>query len=323
MAPSTTQETSRSTPEFSQLKSLGLTTVSIDADGKFSLADENESSKSLHLYWFSRPTVGNCLFAALSDQVYGHTGRAGHVRDTVVQHLRENPDNYKPFINYDGDRRGTRTRTRGRHSPTTEAPEDVEEKIGAAWEQYLASMSELGTWGDNLEIRAFACAFGRTVRVHRGSEHQDIVADKVKNMMVQIAYHVSHTLLSPIQDLIKKQEWRHYSSVRSTEKRPKLTLTFKKRHETIESARESSYATSVSSPSSPSPSSTSSVTQDLDSTDDRPDQAPVCHERPVARKNRDKFIVDNAASFSSNGSNKRILEDLDNEDIRSSKRPRS
>jgi hypothetical protein len=58
-------------------------------------------------------------------------------------------------------------------------------------------MARSGTWGDNLTIRAFACAFYRTVCVYQEDGERDIAADEERGYeKVRIAYHVSTTLCS-------------------------------------------------------------------------------------------------------------------------------
>lgn len=143
--------------------------------------------------------LGNCMFSALSHQIYGHTRKALHIRIAVVNYLREHSAEFKHFINYDGERRSPSrgcTRGRGRYSSTSPAREEVESKVNATWERYLSSMAKQGEWGDNLTLRAFALAFNRSVRVYQKDGEQDISADEERHEMVKIAYHVSPTISS-------------------------------------------------------------------------------------------------------------------------------
>lgn len=141
--------------------------------------------------------LGNCMFSALSHQVYGHTRKAFHIRIAVVNYLRDHSAEFKHFINYDGERRSPSrgcTRGRGRYSSTSPTREDVELKVNATWERYLSSMAKQGEWGDNLTLRAFALAFNRSVRIYQKESEQVISADDECHEMVRIAYHVSPTL---------------------------------------------------------------------------------------------------------------------------------
>lgn len=219
---------SNSIDEFPLLKDLGLTTLDIDADG-------------------------NCMFSALSHQVYGHTRKAFHIRIAVVNYLRDHSAEFKHFINYDGERRSPSrgcTRGRGRYSSTSPTREDVELKVNATWERYLSSMAKQGEWGDNLTLRAFALAFNRSVRIYQKESEQVISADDECHEMVRIAYH----------------DWRHYSSVVT------IPTNF-----TPNSRRFSNTA----SPSvSPSPSG---------SDNEKPVPTPVRRRRLVARKDHPRF----------------------------------
>ncbi|KAK9471959.1 uncharacterized protein V1510DRAFT_180318 [Dipodascopsis tothii] len=115
---------------------------------------------------------GNCLFRALADQEYGDDARHAEVRDAVVRHLAAHEDHYRPFV---GE--------------------------GREWQQHLVRMAQDGTYGDNLEIVAFASAFGVRVRVYQPDLAYDIgpaTAAAPAARTVHIAYH----------------SWEHYSSVR-------------------------------------------------------------------------------------------------------------
>lgn len=250
----------RSNPaeEFPLLENLGLTTLDINADG-------------------------NCMFSALSHQIYGHTRKALHIRIAVVNYLREHSAEFKHFINYDGERRSPSrgcTRGRGRYSSTSPAREEVESKVNATWERYLSSMAKQGEWGDNLTLRAFALAFNRSVRVYQKDGEQDISADEERHEMVKIAYH----------------DWRHYSSVVtiSTDFAPK-------------SRRFSNTVSPSTSPSSPS-----------GSDNEKPVPTSVRRRRLVARKDHPRF-----SRSPSTGSSKRSFDSDDEEEGRAPKRLRN
>lgn len=141
---------------------------------------------------------GNCLFRALADQL-GHNARGAdkdrhkEIRQDVVAYLRAHPDEFAVFVEEDFD-------------------------------AYLGRMAVDGTYGDNLEIVAFARRYGRYVKIYQpdlvyvvspddgGSSESDAsvsasVADAAAAAaaqpadaeMLHIAYHA----------------WEHYSSVRN------------------------------------------------------------------------------------------------------------
>jgi len=111
--------------------------------------------------------------------------------------MRANPTEFKPFISYDGERRGfKRTVNKSRGSSAVSTKHSSEAKIDAAWEKYLKSMAKLRNWGDHLAIRAFACAYKRNVRVHRTDGDHDVTSNDVGNPITYIAYHVSKILQS-------------------------------------------------------------------------------------------------------------------------------
>ncbi|KAI9683554.1 MAG: hypothetical protein M1829_004857 [Trizodia sp. TS-e1964] len=146
---------------------------------------------------------GNCLFNALSDQIYGNEKGHKEIRARVIEYMRENADYYKKFIVVHpggGTRRNPKRKNTAPPPPTV--PQDpTPAEIDRAFEKHLKEMARGGTWGDNLEINAFVGAYGTTVVVHqktfsvtvsRGEESED-------RPVAHVAYH----------------DYQHYSSVRN------------------------------------------------------------------------------------------------------------
>ncbi|KZT58156.1 cysteine proteinase [Calocera cornea HHB12733] len=79
---------------------------------------------------------GNCLFRALSDQLYGTDRYHATLRKEVCDWLADYPDRYRGFV--DDDR---------------------------SLEDHIAVMRQLGTYGGHLELSAFAHRFQRDVKV--------------------------------------------------------------------------------------------------------------------------------------------------------------
>ncbi|KAK0112743.1 hypothetical protein ONS95_014478 [Cadophora gregata] len=108
---------------------------------------------------------GNCLFRALSDQLYGHQDMHKRIRAKVIRYMEENREDYKPFHNVDAERGARRNElrsTRKKGSTTMPSPAELEE----SWLNYLEDLRQLGTWASQLEVRAFAKTYDMDVKIH-------------------------------------------------------------------------------------------------------------------------------------------------------------
>jgi hypothetical protein len=136
---------------------------------------------------------GNCLFYSLSDQLHGDQNRHQEIRQAVVRYMREHPDSFKPWISVEGNRRSKRRITRSTSSRFTFRGA-TEEQTERAWEDYLECMAQDGTYGDHLEITAFAKAYCTDVMIFRqyGNPPEPISAydDNIPRPTVYIAHHV-------------------------------------------------------------------------------------------------------------------------------------
>ncbi|KAG4431728.1 hypothetical protein IFR05_012783 [Cadophora sp. M221] len=106
---------------------------------------------------------GNCLFRAICDQLYGHQNKHEHIRANVVDYMRQNPNNFKPFVEVDGSQRHAPSR---RSAPKGSTKGSANEEIDMAWNQYLASMAKPSTYGDHLALLAVAKTYDMDVMVH-------------------------------------------------------------------------------------------------------------------------------------------------------------
>jgi OTU-like cysteine protease len=113
----------------------------------------------------STDRVGNCLFRALSDQLYDTTERHEHIRERVVEHLRTNRADFEPFVlaNAEEDLIRSQPRTRSSRSRNPSLDEDH-------YETYLQNMAKQNTWGGEREITAFCQAFDKDVLIHRPTD---------------------------------------------------------------------------------------------------------------------------------------------------------
>lgn len=81
---------------------------------------------------------GNCLFRALSDQLFGDCGsRHAQIRSDICDFMEQNQEDFQVFLVLDDE--------------DCEEDEDAKDFDG-----YLTSMREDGEWGGNLELVAAA-----------------------------------------------------------------------------------------------------------------------------------------------------------------------
>ncbi|KIY03794.1 uncharacterized protein Z520_00485 [Fonsecaea multimorphosa CBS 102226] len=100
---------------------------------------------------------GNCLFASLSDQLYGTPANHPEIRASVVDHMRTYRPLFEHYVHKDDvqQRRTLRSATLA----SRQEPED-------AFEEYLSLMSRSGTYGGEPELVAFCQVFDQDVTVH-------------------------------------------------------------------------------------------------------------------------------------------------------------
>lgn len=102
--------------------------------------------------------TGNCLFASLSDQLYGAPSRHGEIRATVIEHMRTFRPLYEDFVHANDviQKRATRATT---ESIRKQMEDD-------AFEGYLVAMSRNGTYGGQPELLSFVRSYDQDVMVH-------------------------------------------------------------------------------------------------------------------------------------------------------------
>ena len=139
--------------------------------------------------------AGNCLFNALSDQLYGTQNEHHQIRSRVIEYMRENASYYKQFIDVragGGLRRNPKRKNAGAFSsPLNNIPPTTEE-VQRVFEAHLQQMARGGTYGDNMEISAFSAAFGVDVKIYqRDFAYLVSGGDNRENRAVaHIGYHV-------------------------------------------------------------------------------------------------------------------------------------
>ena len=137
--------------------------------------------------------LGNCLFNALSDQVYGDPSRHKEIRSVAIDYMRNHPNDFKPFITVDGERRNPKRKVTRSTSKIEAATKQQTER---AWEEHLRKMNKGGIWGDHLEITAFTRAYDHDVQIFESDKtlYHRARDDKVVRPIAYIAYHVRNNL---------------------------------------------------------------------------------------------------------------------------------
>ncbi|BGP43343.1 hypothetical protein JCM10450v2_007493 [Rhodotorula kratochvilovae] len=84
---------------------------------------------------------GNCLFRALSDQLYGSPSMHHAIRQEICDYLAANPDKYRLFVD--------------------------EDSVKGGFEGHVREMRQNGTYGTNIELSAFVARYRRPVKVYQ------------------------------------------------------------------------------------------------------------------------------------------------------------
>lgn len=188
----------RSQEEFPLLKARGLKACEILGDGESTRPAQTLHLPQLEAIWAIKTNIqssptGNCLFNAFSDQLYGDQSKHAEIRKNVCQFMRENPTDFIPFITVDqGQRRNPKRKNAGAYSSQYSLDIPTEEQVNRAWEDHLKRMAQNGTYGDNLEIRAFGQAYNMDVKIFRFEKilYQRAAEDGVVRPIAYIALHV-------------------------------------------------------------------------------------------------------------------------------------
>jgi len=90
------------------------------------------------------PNDGNCQFSSIADQIYGSWEAHSTVRRTIIEHITRYPDYYRRFLPYNFD-------------------------------AYLAYMSQLGMWGDNVTLQAASNLWGVNINLITSSKENTVL----------------------------------------------------------------------------------------------------------------------------------------------------
>lgn len=140
------------------------------------------------LYAFEIKGDGNCMFRALSDQYYGDAGKAhASVRQTIVDYLKDHEDDFKVFIECEGEE---------------------------TWEQHLRRMSQDGVFGDHAELVAFSRAMGVNLIIYQRDTHFLVTPDEGELDTERDRLKAAKAIKSRSTLHIAYHNWEHYSSIR-------------------------------------------------------------------------------------------------------------
>ncbi|KAL8653436.1 MAG: hypothetical protein Q9210_002093 [Variospora velana] len=156
------------------------------------------------LYVVDTTGNGNCLFHALSDQLYGHQSKYKELRERTIGYMRDNGDYFKHFLEVHpggGSRRNPKRKNAGSYATKTNTGPASAAEIDAVFEGHLNRMAKGGTYGDNMELVAFSKALYVDVTIYQRKFAYQVYAKNgpcgLPNM--HIAYH----------------DYEHYSSIRN------------------------------------------------------------------------------------------------------------
>ena len=135
------------------------------------------------LLYLDSQLLGNCLFRALSLQIFGGQERFEEVRAKVVQYIKDYQRDYENFVV--GELLREVLKRGCKKAAPKEAPKQVTKKVTkkatkkskkatkekkSEFEQYVEKMAEDGTWGGDIEISAFSLAYDMEVLVYQERE---------------------------------------------------------------------------------------------------------------------------------------------------------
>ncbi|KAL4948118.1 hypothetical protein BDW69DRAFT_177053 [Aspergillus filifer] len=173
------------------------------------------SLTQLGLYALPTEGDGNCLYYALSDQLYGDFNHADHIRTRLADHIFENREYFMSFIAPAGGerrapRRAAAEAARSNYcssssSSASPAPPPSTKDKERSFDSKVAESRKNGVWGGAEEIQAFCQSFKKDVNVYTAygiQNFRDVHAPQDEHReTIHIAFHDFH----------------HYSSVRHTE----------------------------------------------------------------------------------------------------------
>lgn len=134
----------------------------------------NAILRKKNLYVRDVSSDGNCLFRAVSDQLYGSESRHSELRQRACGYMRCHEDAFAPFID-----------------------------DSKSFASYVQHMERENVWGGNIELQALSCCLLLDVRIHQvGAPSYDIKNDHGRRNKDKQTIHLSY------------HDGQHYASVR-------------------------------------------------------------------------------------------------------------
>lgn len=128
-----------------------------------SYASEFPVLDELNLYASATKGDGNCLFRALSDQLYGDESHHSEIRQNIMNYVEQNGDHFAAFVG----------------------------EFGETFDQYLYRLRQDGVYGGDIEITGFADYYNKAVVIYQADSLyviQPRESAKVSGS-VHLAYH--------------------------------------------------------------------------------------------------------------------------------------
>lgn len=187
--------------ELASLNERGLYALPTEGDGTF-FAIGSVTFVLFMLGLFADFLAGNCLYYALSDQLYGDFTHADEIRCRLADHIQQNKDYFMSFISANGGLRraprraaaSTARYSSSSSSSASPAPPSSREKE-ESFESKVAASRQNGVWGGAEEIQAFCQSYRVDVHVYTTygvQRFRDVHApqDEIRDVL-QVAFHVS------------------------------------------------------------------------------------------------------------------------------------
>ncbi|GAM34485.1 extracellular OTU-like cysteine protease [Talaromyces pinophilus] len=193
--PKSTVSSNRTTR--SQTRALGLDDVNVNL----------KTLEARGLYVFDTKGDGNCLYYALSDQMYGDWDHATEIRDNLSAHMEANREYFAGFaVAKGGERRSKRTAAAPRRIRTPLAsPSPTSSEIEDAFQDMVSRTATNYIWGGAEEIQACCQFYKRDIRVYSEDHVQDFRAWNAPDGELRDFLHLAY-----INNV-------HYSSVRNVD----------------------------------------------------------------------------------------------------------
>jgi OTU domain-containing protein 3 len=110
---------------------------------------------------------GNCCFRALSDQMFGNEGQHFDFRKRVCQYIRQNRDEFEPFVaalidDEDDDNDASNNNAGAKVKKFLSNNKKLD-----AFEKYIKNLEQAGTYADNGCLVAFARLYQVNINIHQ------------------------------------------------------------------------------------------------------------------------------------------------------------